>query len=91
MPTALFYSVKADAMLDEWVTTMRGNFQTAPVEKTGVYAGSNTVYVSGQTYHFRNTEGVTLFVGKELAVRNIGRPAAAVYAPTVGVNVKEIR
>ena len=50
------------------------------VERTGVVMGSAEVMVSSQRYDL-NSAGNTLAVGGALLVQNIGRAAAAVYAP----------
>lgn len=90
-PSQLFYAVKRDAMLGDLARTMRGTFRAAPVERTGIYAGNNEIIVSGRRYRFRNTAGLTVYVGKAMPVINVGRLAAAVYAPAESADARSSR
>lgn len=53
------------------------------MERTGIVIGPAEITVSSQRYDL-NSAGTTLVVGGALLVQNIGRPAAAIYAPVRG-------
>lgn len=82
MPSSLFYSTKNDLAGKELTAALASAFVAKKRVENGVYLGRNRVLVGGQEYQLQNTSGQTLDTGASLAVQNIGRKAAAIYAPT---------
>jgi len=82
MPGRLFQSVKGDFANREIVSALQSAFKKNPRVVNGTYLGRNRIFVNGQEYNFQNTSGQTIATGATVAVQNIGRKAAATYAPT---------
>jgi len=84
MPSKLFYNVRNSEAGKGLATTLIKAFERKPEPRTGTYLGRNQIQVQGQKYIFRNESGITINVGDSLPVKNVGRKAAAEYAPTSG-------
>lgn len=82
MPSDLFYSTKNDLAGKELTAALTTAFVAKKRVQNGTYLGRSRVLVGGQEYQFQNTGGQTIEAGASIAVQNIGRRAAAIYAPT---------
>lgn len=82
MPSKLFYSTQSNLASRELASTLGSTFKKNVRVENGVYLGRNRILVGGQEYQFQNTGGQTIETGASIAVQNIGRKAAAIYAPT---------
>ena len=82
MPSSLFFSTKTKLATKGLATALGSAFQTNKRTETGTYLGRNRILVGGQEYQFQNNGGTTFAEGDSLIVQNIGRLAAAVYAPS---------
>lgn len=61
---------------------LRGNFAGKPRAYAAIVAGRNLVNIEGQLYPAQGLEEAE--IGAAVTVQNVGRPAAAVYAPSSG-------
>lgn len=82
MPSNLFYSTQSDLASQGLVSALGNTFTKKIRVENGVYLGNNRILVGRQEYRFQNTGGQTIEAGATIAVQNIGRKAAAIYAPT---------
>ena len=82
MPSNLFYSTQSGLATKELAATLGSTFKKNVRVENGVYLGNNRVLVGRQEYQFQNTSGQSIDTGTSIAVQNIGRKAAAIYAPT---------
>ena len=82
MPSNLFYSTQSGLTTRELAATLGSTFKKNIRIENGVYLGNNRIIVGRQEYQFQNTSGQTIEAGTTVAVQNIGRKAAAIYAPT---------
>jgi len=82
MASSLFYSVRSDLASQNFAQSLGKAFRRNVRTETGIYIGRNRITVSGQQYQFRNTSGLDVAVGSSIEVTNVGRKAAAIYAPT---------
>lgn len=83
MSAPLFYEVRSSRLAMALRATLNDNYAGRVVERTGIIMGPAEIMVSSQRYDL-NSAGSTLVVGGAMLVQNIGRPAAAVYAPVRG-------
>jgi hypothetical protein len=83
MPSALFYNMQTRLTWSRFKRSQGERFKPQGVQRTGTVLPGNEVSVAGQTYPF-NPAGTGATVGQTLAVVNVGRPAAAVFAPADG-------
>jgi len=67
--------------------TLKNVFSETEKPRTGIYLGDNRIQIGTQNYIFRNESGISVTVGESLAVKNVGRKAAAEYAPASGAGV----
>ena len=82
MPSNLFYSTQSSLATKELAATLGSTFKRGVRTENGVYVGNNRIIVGRQEYQFQNTSGQTIEAGATIAVQNVGRKAAAIYAPT---------
>ncbi|MBT9173433.1 MAG: hypothetical protein DDT21_01834 [Syntrophomonadaceae bacterium] len=82
MPSNLFYSTQSNLATQGLAATLSSTFRRNVRVENGVYLGNNRILVGRQEYQFSNTGGQTIKAGASIAVQNIGRKAAAIYAPT---------
>lgn len=81
MPGRLFQAVKSGIANQELTTALDSTFRRKPRVVNGTYLGRNRILVGGQEYSLQNTSSTPLAKGDIVAVHNIGRKAAAIYAP----------
>lgn len=77
--SGVYYQALNQKLAQRLAATLAGNFAAQPQPVGGVAASEQQVAVGGQRYALVNAASVT--VGAELTVVNVGRPAAAQYAP----------
>jgi len=82
--TALFWDTKSRQSTASLGGQLVNAFARKPEKITGVYLGRNRIQVQGQQYTFRNETGIAVNTGDSIPVTNVGRKAAAVYAPVSG-------
>src|SRR3990167_813598 len=82
MPSNLFYSTQTKLATQGLAATLSVTFKKNVRTENGVYLGHNRILVGRQQYRFQNSSGIAISTGAEIAVQNIGRKAAAIYAPT---------
>ena len=88
MPSTRFQRAKFRAVSRERTRDQRGTYETKRPEQVGTYAGNNEVIVNGVRYPFRDTQGIAPTVGNVLTVRNVGRRAVVIMAPSEGTTVR---
>lgn len=79
MVSLLFHQVRARQAAARLGQALGARFDARPLERIGTILTANSINVSGQQYEL--TGGEDLPAGAQIEVRNIQRPAAAVYAP----------
>lgn len=82
MPSNLFYATQSNLATQGLAATLGSTFKRNVRVENSVYLGNNRVLVGRQEYQFQNTSGQVVEAGASIAVQNIGRKAAAIYAPT---------
>jgi|WetSurMetagenome_2_1015567.scaffolds.fasta_scaffold08917_2 hypothetical protein len=84
MSSALFFEVRNDRLAQALRATLDGSYASKVNEWTGIVLSASEVLVSNQRYELSGM-GSGAAMGGNLLVQNIGRAAAAVYAPLYGV------
>lgn len=87
-PSARFNRAKLRGMARVQVQQQRNVFEPRRTEQLGTYLGANEVVVNGKRYRFRDTQNINPQPGQQLTVRNVGRRAVAIYAPSEGTEVR---
>lgn len=80
MPSKLFYATQSNLATQGLASALGSAFKKNVRVENGVYLGRNRILVGGQEYQFHNGDGQNINVGATIAVQNIGRKAAAIYA-----------
>jgi hypothetical protein len=62
-----------------------GRYSKQKRQTSGVYGGSGLVVVNGNRYQLEE-RGLTLTVGEQIVIENVGRPGAAIYVPVPQAN-----
>ena len=81
MPSRAFILSKTRLQSNKLTRTLRSNFSAQPDVRSAAVLGNKLIAVGGSLYD--STVGSDE-VGNAVAVVNVGRPAAAVYAPSSG-------
>jgi len=81
MPSKAFSLSKTRLQSNKLTRTLRGNFSAQPDVRSAAVLGNKLIAVGGSLYD--STVGGDS-IGEAVAVVNVGRPAAAVYAPSSG-------
>ncbi|TXH58084.1 MAG: hypothetical protein E6Q97_03125, partial [Desulfurellales bacterium] len=81
MPSRAFTLSKTRLQSNKLTRTLRSNFSAQPDVRSAAVMGNKLIAVGGSLYD--STVGSDS-IGEAVAVVNVGRPAAAVYAPSSG-------
>jgi hypothetical protein len=81
MPSRAFTLSKTRLQSNKLTRTLRSNFSAQPDVRSAAVLGNKLIAVGGSLYD--STVGSDS-IGEAVAVVNVGRPAAAVYAPSSG-------
>lgn len=81
MPSRAFTLSKTRLQSNKLTRTLRSNFSAQPDVRSAAVLGNKLIAVGGSLYD--STVGSDN-IGEAVAVVNVGRPAAAVYAPSAG-------
>jgi len=84
MASRLYYEALNQQSTEGLGDSLLRAFEGKKRKHMGVYLGRNQIQVNGQRYRFRNESGLDVAEGEALAVVNVGRLAAAEYAPASG-------
>lgn len=84
MASRLYYDALNQQATEGLGDSLLKAFEGKKRKYTGIYLGRNQIQVNGQRYRFRNETGLDVAEGEALAVVNVGRLAAAEYAPASG-------
>lgn len=79
-----FYQSEAKAKARAIRGASLAEFVVRRPESIGIYVGVGRISVDGVPYPFRDTQGINPRLGQKITVRNVGRDAVAIYAPTEG-------
>lgn len=85
--TPRFVRAKVRALAREQVRDQRSLYETKRPEQVGTYGGNGEVIVEGKRYPFRDTQNIQPSVGDVLTMRNVGRRAVVIMAPTEGTSI----
>jgi len=83
--TALYYRSQRRAMERIGRQIQDGRYSKQRRQISGVYGGSGQVVVNGNRYQLEE-RGLSLTVGQQIIIENVGRPGAAIYVPVPQVN-----
>lgn len=83
-----FQRAKLKALARERTRDQRSTYEQQRTEQVGTYAGNNEVIVDGVRYPFRDTQGIAPSVGNQITVRNVGRRAVVIMAPSEGTEIR---
>lgn len=85
--TPRFVRAKLRAVARERVRDQRSMYETKRTEQVGTYGGNNEIIVDSKRYPFRDTQNIQPNVGDVITVRNVGRRAVVIMAPTEGTEI----
>jgi len=86
MASSLFHEVRSRILADNLRTALGKMYAPKIKERMGTVLGSNTILVKTQRYPLTSSP-VDLALGSNLLVHNVGRAAAAVYAPATSSGI----